>query len=47
MNQRVWYIIIAVVIILILAYLFGLFGGGTEEVTAPVTTPAPTTTPVR
>ena len=45
MNQRTLYIIIAVVVVLILAYALGLFGGTdtTEPVAGPTTT-APTTT---
>lgn len=40
MSQRTLYIIIAVVVVLILAWVLGLFGGA--ETTAPTTT-APTT----
>ena len=44
MNSRTWYIVIAVVVILILVYFFVPFGNRTDTTaTAPATTTAPAT----
>ena len=40
MSRQTMYIVAAVVVVLVLLYVFGVFGGG--EVTAP-TSPAPAT----
>lgn len=54
MDRRVWYVVLAVIAVLILAYILGWFGTAetpvtaptpAPAVTAPVTPPATTTTP--
>lgn len=46
MDRRTWYIVIGVIVlVLILGYALGWFGGGEAPVAGPDATPAPGTTP--
>ena len=42
-DKRVWYAVGGVIVLLLLAWLLGLFGDDKAPVPAPATTPAPGT----